>query len=143
MLTDKDKQLLGLLKLNARESVASLARKLGVSRTTVQDRLRRLEVSKVIDGYYVRLAEEVSTASIRAFVTLEVEPRRTQEVTRALVKLPAVSALYTVSGKFDLVVLLAAENADELDRLLDRIGEVEGVTGTESAIILSTKLERR
>ena len=47
-MTDKDEELLGHLKLNAREPVAALARKLGVSRTTVQDRLKRLEASGVI-----------------------------------------------------------------------------------------------
>ncbi|MGI9464738.1 MAG: Lrp/AsnC family transcriptional regulator, partial [Aestuariivirgaceae bacterium] len=58
MLTRKDEELIALLKLNARESVASLARKLGLSRTTVQDRLKRLEEQRVIEGYSVKLSEQ-------------------------------------------------------------------------------------
>jgi DNA-binding Lrp family transcriptional regulator len=143
VLTDKDRELLALLRVNAREPVASLARKLQISRTTVQDRLRRLEQTKVIEGYALRLTEDASITGIKAFVTVEVEPRKTQEVTRALAKVPQLVSLHTVSGKFDLMAVVGAANADELDSVLDRIGEVPGVTGTESAIILSTKLDRR
>jgi DNA-binding Lrp family transcriptional regulator len=143
VLTDKDRELLALLRVNAREPVASLARKLNISRTTVQDRLRRLEQTKVIEGYALRLSDDTDVTGLRAFVTLEVEPRRTQDVSRALAKVPQLISLHTVSGKFDLMAVVGAANADELDTVLDRIGEVPGVTGTESAIILSTKLDRR
>ena len=143
MLSDKDRELIALLQNNAREPVASLARKLRLSRTTVQDRLRRLEQAKVIEGYGLKLCDDATVAGIRAFVTVEVEPRRTQEVIRALIKLPQIDSLHTVSGKFDLIARLGAGSSDELDTVLDRIGQVAGVTGTESAIILSTKLARR
>ena len=142
-LSDKDRELIALLRVNAREPVASLARKLSISRTTVQDRLRRLEQTKVIEGYALKLNEDAAVAGLKAFVTVEVEPRKTQDVTRALVKVPQLISLHTVSGKFDLIAMVGAANADELDGVLDRIGEVPGVTGTESAIILSTKLDRR
>ncbi len=142
-LSDKDRELIALLRINAREPVASLARKLNISRTTVQDRLRRLEQTKVIEGYALKLNDDASSAGLKAFVTVEVEPRRTQDVTRALAKVPQLVSLHTVSGKFDLMAVVGAADADELDSVLDRIGEVPGVTGTESAIILSTKLDRR
>ncbi len=142
-LSDKDRELIALLRVNAREPVASLARKLNISRTTVQDRLRRLEQTKVIEGYALKLSDDATLIGLKAFVTVEVEPRRTQDVTRALAKVPQLLSLHTVSGKFDLIALVGAANADELDVVLDRIGEVPGVTGTESAIILSTKLDRR
>ena len=143
LLSDKDRELIALLQSNAREPVASLARKLNLSRTTVQDRLRRLEQAKVIEGYALKLSDESVASGIKVFVTIEVEPRRVQDVIRALVKLPQLDQLHTVSGKFDLIARLAAASSDELDKLLDRIGQVPGVTGTESAIILSTKLSRR
>lgn len=143
VLTDKDRELIGLLQMNAREPVASLARKLKVSRTTIQDRLRRLEEARVIDGYTLRLTEDAVVAGLKAFVTIEVEPRRTSDVIRALLRLPQIEQLHTVSGKFDLMARVGAASADELDAVLDRVGQVAGVTGTESAIILSTKLARR
>ncbi len=143
MITPRDEQLIALLRLNARESVAALARQLGVSRSTVQDRLARLEKAGVIKGYGVRLADEVRDGGIRAWVSLEVEPRKAQDVVRALMKLSPVETLHTVSGKIDCVVLVRTATADDMDRFLDHVGLIPGVTRTESAVILSTKLDRR
>lgn len=142
-ITQKDQELIALLKVNAREPVASLGRKLGISRTTVQDRLKRLEDNGVIASYTVRLAEDVEKGGIRAFVTVEVEPKRSVEVARALAKFPQIEMLHTVSGKVDLIALVRTQSAEEMDRMLDQVGVVPGVTGTELAIILSTKLDRR
>jgi DNA-binding Lrp family transcriptional regulator len=142
-LTPKDQELISLLQLNAREPVSALARKLGLSRTTVQDRLRRLEQTGVIAGYQIRLSEGTEPGGIRAFVTLEVEPKRTNDVSRALLKMPQVEALYSVSGKYDLIALVRTTSAEDMDKLLDVAGVIPGVTGTESAVILSTKFDRR
>ena len=143
MATDKDKQLIALLKLDARESTASLARKLGLSRTTVQDRLKKLERDGTIEGYTLRLRSDTETKGVKAFVIVEVEPRRIAEVITRLKKIPEIETLYSVSGKFDLIAMLRAESAEDLDEVLDRIGETTGVEETESAIILSTKVDRR
>ena len=75
-------------------------------------------------------------------MSLEVEPRKAQDVVRALMKLPAVETLHTVSGKIDYVVLVRTATADDMDRFLDHVGLIPGVTRTESAVILSTKLDR-
>ena len=139
---DKDAELIALLRVNAREPVASLARKLGVSRTTVQDRLRRLEETGAIAGYEVRLGGK-ARARIEAFIAIAVEPRRSAEVVGELKRLPAIEALYSVSGKSDLMARVGAADPASLDGLLDRIGSIAGVTDTESFMILSTKLERR
>jgi DNA-binding Lrp family transcriptional regulator len=143
MLTPKDEELIALLRLDARAPISVLARKLGLSRSTVQDRLRRLEQSGVIKGYGVRLAEEAREGGIRAWVMLEVEPRKAQDVVRAITKLPAVETLHTVSGKYDYVALVRTATADDMEKFLDQVGLIGGVTRTESLVILSTKLDRR
>jgi|SRR5688500_12674027 DNA-binding Lrp family transcriptional regulator len=142
-LTAKDQELISLLQVNAREPVSALARKLGLSRTTVQDRLRRLEQAGIIAGYQLRLSEGTEPGGIRAFVTIEVEPKRTNDVARALQRMPQVEALYSVSGKYDLIAVVRTTSAQDMDKLLDVTGVIPGVTGTESAVILSTKLDRR
>ncbi|MDA9009579.1 Lrp/AsnC family transcriptional regulator, partial [Alphaproteobacteria bacterium] len=73
MLSETDQKLIDLLQANARLPVSDLARKLGVSRTTVQARLDRLEDSGVIKGYTLRLADEKLQNKIRALVTIKVE----------------------------------------------------------------------
>lgn len=142
-MSDKDDELLGLLKLDAREPVASLARKLGVSRTTVQDRLKRLEETGVIAGYAVRLGKAAKLPGISALVTLGVEPRQQIEVARMISTYPQVETLHTVSGKFDLVAVVKTATSEDMDKLIDKIGMLMGVNDIETAVILSTKLDRR
>jgi DNA-binding Lrp family transcriptional regulator len=141
-MSTKDNALLDLLRVNAREPVASLARKLGVSRTTVQDRLKRLEDTGVVQGYAVRLANGASSG-ISAFVTIYVEPRQATEVSKAMAGVPQVETLYTVSGKFDLIAVVKAPTSEDMDKLLDQFSAMKGVTDIETAVILSTKLDRR
>lgn len=142
MLRENEEKLLALLRLNARESISSLARKMGVSRTTVQSQLNKLESSGVIAGYRVKLGEKQSEG-IQALVEIKVEPSRLAGVLSELKALTSIETLHTVSGKYDLVALVRADNANKIDEQLDKIGGVRGVTRTESAIILSTKLDRR
>jgi DNA-binding Lrp family transcriptional regulator len=136
-MSDKDDELLGLLRLDAREPVASLARKLGVSRTTVQDRLKKLESRGVISGYSAKLP------GISALVTLGVEPRQQIAVAKTIATYAQVETLHTVSGKFDLVAVVKTPTSEDMDRLIDKIGMLPGVNDIETAVILSTKLDRR
>jgi DNA-binding Lrp family transcriptional regulator len=143
MLTAKDEELIALLRVNAREPVAALARKLGVSRTTVQDRLRRLEEQGTIAGYTLKLSKDVNARGISALVTISVEPRRQIDVAKMIAKFPQVETLHTVSGKFDLIAFVKTATAEDMDKIIDQIGVISGVTEIETAVILSTKVDRR
>jgi len=137
-----DQQIVTLLAQDARISVAQLARKLGLARSTVQARLERLETTGAIAGYTIKLGAEISGARIRATVLLAVEPRAQGPVLSRLKALPAVEAAHTTSGRFDLLLQVAAETTSALDAMLDRIGEIPGVRSSESLIHLSTRIDR-
>jgi DNA-binding Lrp family transcriptional regulator len=138
----KDQDLLHLLQANARAPVAELARKLGLSRTTVQDRLRRLEEQGVIAGYGVRLTR-MAEAGLSAWVSVSVEARQQLAVAKALSHMKGIALLQAVSGKMDFVALVRAAAAEEMDGILDAITLLPGVKAIETAVILSTKLDRR
>lgn len=140
-IDEMDRALLALLGRNARLPVATLARKLGLARTTVQARLDRLETSGVIAGYTLRLGQEARPA-LRATALVSIEPRAAPAVLARLDSLPQVRRVHTTSGRFDLIVTLEATTTQELDETLDRIGEAKGVRSSESLIHLSTKLDR-
>lgn len=141
-MDEVDTALLARLRENARAPVAELARALGLSRTTVQSRIARLERSDVIAGYTVKLADAYARGEVQAYVMITVSPRKSTVVTAAARKLPAVRRLESVSGPFDLIALVAAPNMSELDRVIDTLGELEGVERTTSSIVLSTKVDR-
>jgi DNA-binding Lrp family transcriptional regulator len=137
-----DHKLLSLLRENARTATAELARNLGLSRTTVQSRIERMERGGVVAGYTVKLADEVEAGLVRTYVLITLAPRQTQVIQNALRQIPAVRTLHSVSGPFDLLAILAAGSIGELDTVIDRIGELDGVERTMSAIVLSTRFER-
>ena len=137
-----DERLLLALRENGRASTAELARLVGRSRTSVQSRIERLEKRGVITGYGVRLAPEHTFGAVRAHVMIKIGPKETKGVTAALRAIPQVKVLHSVSGDADLIAVAATASVAEMDRVIDRIGELEGVERTHSSIILSTKFER-
>lgn len=139
---DLDRQLLTLLQANARDSTANLARRLGVARTTVLARLTRLERSGVIVGYTARLGHDEQDQGVSAYVGIVVEPKAARDVTRQLGRLPELKQLSSVSGEFDYMALLRAENTRRLDALLDQIGEMKGVIRTHSSVVLAVRVDR-
>lgn len=141
-MDEVDTALLARLRENARAPVAELARALGLSRTTVQSRIARLERSGVVAGYTVKVSDAYARGEVQAYVMITVSPRKSGVVTGAARKLPEVRRLESVSGPFDLIALVAAPTMAELDRVIDALGELEGVERTTSSIVLSTKLDR-
>ena len=137
-MDDIDQQLIGLLRDDARASLVSLAKALRVSRATVQNRIGRLEANGTIVGYTVRLKPEAQAHRIRALTTIAVEGNRGDAVIRALRGDPAVGALYSTNGRWDIVAELRAENLEEFDRVLGRIRLVDGIASTETSLLLST-----
>ncbi|AOH36522.1 MAG: Lrp/AsnC family transcriptional regulator [Gammaproteobacteria bacterium] len=140
--TEAEEQLLSLLRENARLSTAEIARRLGLSRTTVHSRIERLERQGVIEGYTVRVADEHERAQIRAHILIAVMPRQMASVVAALREMPEVRTLHSVSGASDLVALGVTPTVEDMDVLTDRIGAIDGVERTTSSIILSTKFSR-
>lgn len=137
-----DDRIIAALREDARLSSTALARRLGVSRATVHNRMARLEREGIITGYTVTLGEAWGAAQVAAHVLVEVEQRLTAQVTEQLGRLPEVQALYAISGDYDLIVMVSAPSTGALSQLLDRISELRGVLRTKSSVILETKLQR-
>jgi DNA-binding Lrp family transcriptional regulator len=141
-LDPTDVELLALLREDARSSTVELARRLGLSRTTVQSRMERLQRQRVITGYTVTVADELEAGLVRAHVMITLAPKRSAAIEVALRGIPEVRVLHSVSGPFDLIAIVAAASIGELDALIDRIGQLDGVERTTSAIVLSTRIQR-
>jgi DNA-binding Lrp family transcriptional regulator len=142
VLDPTDLALLALLRDDARAPTAELARKLGLSRTTVQSRMERLQRQRVIAGYTVVVPDELEAELVRAHVLITLAPKRSGAIELALRKIAEVRVLHSVSGPFDLIAIVAAASIGELDALIDRIGGLDGVERTTSAIVLSTRIQR-
>ena len=142
MLNKEDEKLLALLQRDARASISDLARALDLSRTTVQNRLQRLTESGVIKGFTVELGESYLSNLVSAHVSIKVKQKLTARTNIELRQLPQISALYAISGEYDLIAIVQAQSTEQLSHLLDDIGNLNGVERTNSSVILETKFKR-
>lgn len=133
-----DLQLLALLRQDARSTVATLASKLGVSRGTVTNRVKRLEDDGVITGYTVRLRPDSQPDLITAWMSITVEGNQTREVIAHLLGEPGVAGLHDTNGRWDLLAELRAGNLADLAAVLERVRLIRGIAGTETSIHLQT-----
>ena len=133
-----DTQLIALLRKDARTSIAVLAKKLGVSRGTVSNRITKLEDAGVIVGYTVRLRPDAQPNEIKAWMGIAVEGNETRAVIGSLLGEPGVATLHDTNGRWDLLAELRASNLAELSQVLERIRLVRGISSTETSIHLDT-----
>lgn len=135
---DTDRQLIAELRTNARVTVAALAKRLGVSRATVQNRMAKLEAGGTITGYTVRLRPEAEAQAIRAWMSLAAEGKIVEELIAELRGEPAVVELHSTNGRWDIVLELRTDSLAAFDTVLRRIGQLKGVAHTETSLLLTT-----
>lgn len=133
-----NQRLIAMLRHNARESVATLAARLGVSRGTVTNRLRKLEDNGVIVGYTVRLRPAAVSTALQAWMSITIEGNEAGRVAASLLGEPGVQALHATNGQWDLLAELQADSPAGLSRVLERIRLIKGIRHTETNIHLET-----
>lgn len=137
MLNKTDKKLISLLRVNARTSVSDLAKKIGVSRTTVQNRLDRLEQSCVIAGYTVTLKPEVEKSQIKALMFITAEGKEEGKVIDVLRGFPSIIEIYSTNGHWDLMVEVQTDSLIDFHEVLAQVRVIPGVLTTETTILLA------
>lgn len=142
MTTLLSNRLLQLLRTNARMSTSELARRLEVSRSTIQSRLQKLEQDDVIHSYTVVLGENYRKGLMRAHVLVAVEQKLTARLNRLIEAIPQVVGQHAISGEFDLILEVEAEGPQALNRILDQISALEGIRRTQTSVILETRFKR-
>lgn len=141
-LDEVDERLLTLLRDDARQTIAQLAKELGISRGQIYSRLARLEEERIVAGYTVRLGHAFAASRVRAHMMIKTLPRFHREVEQALATLPQVQAIHAISGEYDIIAMLEADNGAQLNELIDDVGLLDGVERTTTSVILATKVER-
>jgi DNA-binding Lrp family transcriptional regulator len=137
-MDDTDHALIALLRHDARTPIATLALKLGVSRGTVSNRLRKLEDTQVIVGYSVRLRPDAQPNQIRAWMGVRVEGNQARAVVASLLGEPGVAALHDTNGRWDLLAELRATSNAELSTVLERVRLIKGIAASETSILLAS-----
>jgi DNA-binding Lrp family transcriptional regulator len=137
-MDDLDHRLLALLRSDARRSVASLAAELDASRATIRSRLDRLLSSGVVSGFTVVVRDPSQRHHVRAIMLIAVEGKGVTKVMRRLHGFPEVRRLHSTNGRWDIVAELVTDTLAGFDQLLSKIREIDGITATETNILLSS-----
>jgi DNA-binding Lrp family transcriptional regulator len=138
-----DRQIVALLREDARRSFQSIGLKVSLSAPAVKRRVDRLEAAGVIQGYSAQVDAGRFGWGTHAFVALYCEGRMAAaEVRDAVAHHPEVEAAYTVAGEASAMLHVRARDTSHLESALERIRDHPGVTRTQTQIVLSTLFER-
>lgn len=139
ILDDTDQRILAALRRDARAPISDLAAALGLSRATVRARIERMAARGEIAGFTVLTRADVTAAPVRGLMMIGIEGRGTDRIVTRLLGLPEVQAVHATNGKWDLIVELGADTLEHLDTVLTGIRRYEGVTTSETNLLLSTR----
>lgn len=139
-MDDKDRLLLSLLRRDARRPVVALARDLGLSRTATQDRLARLQASGAIARFTI--VDGDGRARESAYLMVKLTPgTRCAQIAPKVRALPAVEAIHSVTGAIDMIVRVAAEHVDGLERARAEVAGLAGVAEVSTHVVLERLLD--
>lgn len=138
-LDETDEKLIAALRRDGRASLSELAATLGLSRATVRARMDRLVSRGEIAGFSVLTRADVSPAPVRGLMMIGIEGRGTDRIVARLMGFPAVQAVHSTNGKWDLIAEIGAETLPDLDAVLAQIRRLDGVTTSETSLLLTTR----
>lgn len=138
-MDDLDRRIIALLRQNARAGLSEMAGRLGVSRATVRARIERMQREGRIIGFTVVTKGDTARAPVRGLMMLGIEGRGADRIIRQLRGLPEVTAIHTTNGRWDLIVEIGTETLEELDRVLAGIRRLDGVSTSETSLLLATR----
>jgi len=131
-----DIQIIRSLLQEGRTPFAQLAKQLNISEATVHARVAKLEESGVIKGFTVIVDPEKLGYNLTALVLIKTDPKKTQHVFTRLAEMNEVVELYDVTGDYYGVAKILAHDHRELGRFLDKVGLLDGVTSTNTLVVL-------
>lgn len=138
-----DKRIIRELQRNARASTSTIAQALGVARSTVHERIARMEKDGTIAGYSVVLSRNPGDETVQILMMLEIRQQDTRKVLQRLNTYPEIQVVFSINGEFDLFLSAEAPRVEDLDILIDEIGEIPGVVRTTTSVVFGRRIDRR
>jgi DNA-binding Lrp family transcriptional regulator len=138
-MDNTDHALLAELRRDGRASLSDLANRLNIARATVRARMERLQAAGDIAGYTVVTRGDVSAHPVRALMMIAIEGRGAERTMARLSGLPAVQAVHSSNGRWDLIVEIGTASLIDLDDVMFRVREIDGVVTSETNLLLSTR----
>ncbi|MBE2274849.1 MAG: Lrp/AsnC family transcriptional regulator [Rhodobacteraceae bacterium] len=137
-----DRRLIAYLEGNARESTSNIARALGVARTTVHERMCRLERNGTICGYTVMLTRNPFENYAKCFLMFSIDRAMANEIVNTLKRYPEIKSCHVVTGEADLICTCEAPQLEDIDALVTELSGERGVRSVRSSVVMASRIDR-
>ena len=138
-----DQKILSELSKDSSISIPKLAEKINVNSSVVYSRIKRLVKKKLIERFTIQVNNKELGYSVKSLTGINMDSKQRDNVIQELFKIPSVSEVSEVTGRFDILVTMYAENLNEMYRIVsDNIGKIDGIIGSESFIEMKTRTKQ-
>lgn len=138
-----DRNLIAILQEDARLSTSEISRRLGVARSTITERISRLELEGVILGYTAVVSRSEDQQETQAFISLECDRAKRRQIVQTLRQYPEIKRCVSVSGQFDMMCTAQAPCAEDIDALIEELAEIPGILSINTTVVLADKFSRQ
>ncbi len=133
-MDDTDRQIIKLLKEDARAGYGEIGGKVGLSEGAVRKRIKTLADEEIIRKFTIKIGVAEGAQAITLLATNPSNP--TQEVSKKIQSIPNVETTYEVSGEYDIVAVISGMNMTEVNECIEKIRMVGGIVKTNTMIVL-------
>jgi Lrp/AsnC family transcriptional regulator, leucine-responsive regulatory protein len=138
-----DLEILDLLQRNCKQALAEIGKQVGLTASSVVERIKKLEDAGVVRGYVALVDARALGKDVTAFIGVSIShPRAFESFEKEIESAADVLECHHVTGQHTLMVKVKTESTETLEQLIDQIRRIEGVTRTETMVVLSTHTER-
>ena len=135
-----DQKILSELTDDSSISIPKLSEKINVNSSVVYSRIKRLVKKKLIELFTIEINNKELGFGVKSLTGINMDSKQRDNVIQELFKIPGVREVSEVTGRFDILVTMYAENLGEMYRIVsDNIGKIEGVISSESFIEMKTR----
>nr|AIF18546.1 transcriptional regulator (asnC) [uncultured marine thaumarchaeote KM3_83_D12] len=138
-----DQKILSELTNDSSISIPKLSEKINVNSSVVYSRIKRLVKKKLIERFTIEINDKELGFGVKSITGINMDSKQRDNVIQELFKIPGVREVSEVTGRFDILVTMHAENLGEMYRIVsDNIGKIQGVVGSESFIEMKTRTKQ-
>ncbi|AKG39418.1 MAG: Lrp/AsnC family transcriptional regulator [Infirmifilum sp.] len=131
-----DKKILEIMQDNAKTPYSQIASQLGISEATVHLRIRKLVNAGIIKRFQAVVDPEKVGKRVTAIIAVVAIPQKYSQVLKQLEKMPEVYEIFDVTGEYSTILKVRVKNKEELAKLIDEIGNIDGVENTKTMYVL-------
>ncbi len=142
-IDDIDKTILEMLQEDSRVALRKIAERLGVSEATIFVRVRKLREKGIIKRFTIDVSPELLGKSLVAFIMLKADPREYSKALEKIREIDDICEIFDVTGNYYAILKVRTGSRDELMDIIDKLGLIDGITSTETAIVLRRIKEDR